>query len=237
HKWRVGPTRSQAEVPAPTLRAGLDAVLAQLTSPGGALKDISELRAVGHRVVHGGEKLVHPCVITPEVKEIISSCAQFAPLHNPANLAGIEAAQAALPKATHVAVFDTAFHGELPPHAYLYAVPYELYLERGVRRYGFHGPSHQFMAASASEFLKTDLSRLKLITCHLGGGASVSAIDGGRSVDTSMGMTPLEGLVMGTRSGDVDPALAIVLGRQGMTPDAIDEALNRRSGLLGLSGV
>ncbi|HYI01240.1 acetate/propionate family kinase [Hyalangium sp.] len=237
HKWRVGPTRSQAEIPAPTMRAGLDAVLAQLTSPGGALKDISELRAVGHRVVHGGEKLVRPCVITAEVKDIIAKCAQFAPIHNPANLAGIEAAQAALPKATHVAVFDTAFHGELPPHSYLYAVPYELYLERGVRRYGFHGPSHQFMAASASEFLKTDLSRLKLITCHLGGGASVCAIDGGRSVDTSMGMTPLEGLVMGTRSGDVDPALSIVLGRQGMTPDAIDETLNRKSGLLGLSGV
>ncbi len=237
HKWRVGPTRSQAEIQAPTMRAGLDAVLAQLTSPGGALKDISELRAVGHRVVHGGEKLVRPCVITPEVKDIIAKCAQFAPIHNPANLAGIEAAQAALPKATHVAVFDTAFHGELPPHSYLYAVPYELYLERGVRRYGFHGPSHQFMAASASEFLKTDLSRLKLITCHLGGGASVCAIDGGRSVDTSMGMTPLEGLVMGTRSGDVDPALSIVLGRQGMTPDAIDESLNRKSGLLGLSGV
>ncbi|HEX8704968.1 MAG TPA: acetate/propionate family kinase [Myxococcaceae bacterium] len=237
HKWRVGTTRSQAELAAPNTRSGLDAVLAQLTGPGGALKDVSELRAVGHRVVHGGEKLVRPCVITPEVKEIIAKCAQFAPIHNPANLAGIEAAEAALPKATHVAVFDTAFHGELPPHAFTYAVPYELYLERGVRRYGFHGPSHQFMAASASEFLKTDLSRLKLITCHLGGGASVCAIDGGRSVDTSMGMSPLEGLVMGTRSGDVDPALSIVLGRQGMTPDAVDEALNRKSGLLGISGV
>jgi acetate kinase len=237
HKWRVGTTRSQAELSAPNTRAGLDAVLAQLTGPGGALKDVSELRAVGHRVVHGGEKLVRPIVITPEVKDIIGKCAQFAPIHNLANLAGIEAAEAALPKATHVAVFDTAFHGELPPHSFVYAVPYELYLERGVRRYGFHGPSHQFMAASASEFLKTDLSRLKLITCHLGGGASVCAIDGGRSVDTSMGMTPLEGLVMGTRSGDVDPALSIVLGRQGMTPDAVDEALNRKSGLLGISGV
>jgi acetate kinase len=237
HKWRVGATRSEAELSAPNTRAGLDAVLAQLTGPGGALKDVSELRAVGHRVVHGGEKLVRPCVITPEVKDIIARCAQFAPIHNPANLAGIEAAEAALPKATHVAVFDTAFHGELPPHSFIYAVPYELYLERGVRRYGFHGPSHQFMAASASEFLKTDLSRLKLITCHLGGGASVCAIDGGRSVDTSMGMTPLEGLVMGTRSGDVDPALSIVLGRQGMTPDAVDEVLNRKSGLAGISGV
>ncbi len=237
HKWRVGATRSEAAIPGATLRGALEAVLQALTRPGGALANLEELRAVGHRVVHGGEKLVRPCVITDEVKQIISSCAQFAPIHNPANLAGIEAAQAALPKAVHVAVFDTAFHAELSPHAFVYAVPYELYLERGVRRYGFHGPSHQFMAASASEFLKTDLSRLKLITCHLGGGASVCAVDGGRSVDTSMGMTPLEGLVMGTRSGDVDPALSIVLGRQGMTPDAVDEVLNRKSGLLGLSGV
>ncbi|MHB8872070.1 MAG: acetate/propionate family kinase, partial [Myxococcaceae bacterium] len=237
HKWRVGSTAQEADVAAPTLRAGLELVLSQLTGPGGALKDLTELRAVGHRVVHGGETLVQPTVIDDKVKETISRCAQFAPIHNPANLAGIEAAQAVLPNAVHVAVFDTAFHADLPPHAYVYAVPYELYLERGLRRYGFHGPSHQFMAASASEFLKTDLSRLKLITCHLGGGASICAIDGGRSVETSMGMTPLEGLVMGTRSGDVDPALAIVLGRQGMTADQIDEVLNRKSGLLGLSGV
>ena len=237
HRWQVGATKSQAELAAPTHREGLDMVLTQLTAPGGPIKDLKELRAVGHRVVHGGEKLVQPCVITPAVKEIIKACAQFAPIHNPANLAGIEAAQAVLPDASHVAVFDTAFHGELPAHAFTYAVPYEYYLERGVRRYGFHGPSHQFMAQSASEFLKTDLTRLKLITCHLGGGASVCAIDGGKSVDVSMGMTPLEGLMMGTRSGDVDPALAIFLGRQGMSPDAVDEALNRKSGLLGVSGV
>ncbi len=237
HKWQVGPTKSQTEIAAPNHREGLDVVLKQLTAAGGPIKDFAELRAVGHRVVHGGEKLVLPCVITPEVKAVISACAQFAPIHNPANLAGIEAAQAVLPNAAHVAVFDTAFHGELPAHSYVYAVPYELYLERGVRRYGFHGPSHQYMAHSAAEFLKTDLSRLKLITCHLGGGASVCAIDAGKSVDTSMGMTPLEGLIMGTRSGDVDPALAIVLGRQGMGPDVVDDILNRKSGLLGVSGV
>ncbi|MBS1149290.1 MAG: Acetate kinase [Myxococcaceae bacterium] len=237
HKWQVGATKAQAEISAATYGQGLEVVLKQLTAPGGPIKDLEELRAVGHRVVHGGEKLVHPCVITAEVKEIIKACAQFAPIHNPANLAGIEAAQAVLPKAVHVAVFDTAFHGELPEHSFVYAVPYELYLERGVRRYGFHGPSHQFMAHSAAEFLKTDLSRLKLVTCHLGGGASVCAIDAGKSVDTSMGMTPLEGLMMGTRSGDVDPALAIVLGRQGMSPDTVDETLNRKSGLLGVSGV
>jgi acetate kinase len=237
HKWSRGGTKSEETVSAPDVKAGLACVLSKLTGQGGVLADISELRAVGHRVVHGGEKLVKPCKVTPEVKEIIATCASFAPIHNPANLAGIEAAEAALPGATHVAVFDTAFHGELSPHAYVYALPYELYLERGLRRYGFHGPSHQFMAQSASEFLKTDLSRLKLITCHLGGGASVTAIDGGRSVDTSMGMTPLEGLMMGTRSGDVDPALAILLGRQGMSPEKVDEMLNRKSGLLGVSGV
>ncbi|MBI3180767.1 MAG: acetate/propionate family kinase [Myxococcales bacterium] len=237
HRWRANGRASQAAIEAPSVRAGLDAVLQHLIGPEGSLKVLSELKAVGHRVVHGGEKLVRPCVVTEEVKEVIRACAKFAPIHNPANLAGIEAAQAMLPQATHVAVFDTAFHAELPPHAYVYAVPYELYLERGLRRYGFHGPSHQYMAAMASEYLKTDLSRLKLVTCHLGGGASVCAIDGGRSVDTSMGMTPLEGLVMGTRSGDVDPALAIVLGRLGNSAEEIDQVLNRRSGLLGLSGV
>jgi acetate kinase len=212
------------------LRAALDEVLARAGDGG-------ELRAVGHRVVHGGEKLVRPVVVTEDVKRVIRECAVFAPLHNPANLEGIEAAQAALPNATHVAVFDTAFHAELPPSAYLYAIPYELYLEKGVRRYGFHGPSHQYMAMCAAEHLKTDLSRLKLVTCHLGGGASVCAIDGGKSVDTSMGMTPLEGLVMGTRSGDVDPALALVLSRHGLDAATIDELLNKKSGLLGVSGV
>ncbi len=237
HTLRVGDTQVVEKISAPDAEAGLKALLARLTGPGGALKDVGELAAVGHRVVHGGEKLVRPCLITEEVKATIRECAQFAPLHNPANLAGIEAAQAVLPGVKHVAVFDTAFHAELPPQAFMYAVPYELYLTRGLRRYGFHGPSHQFMAASAAEVLRTELTRLKLITCHLGGGASVCAIDGGKSVETSMGMTPLEGLVMGTRSGDVDPALAIVLGRMGMGPEQVDELLNRKSGLLGLSGV
>src|SRR5205814_10472105 len=135
------------------------AVLGTLTGEGGVLRDLGELRAVGHRVVHGGEKLVRPVVVTPAVKDVIRSCAQFAPIHNPANLAGIDAAETALPGVPQVAVFDTAFHADIPPQAYVYALPYELYLERGVRRYGFHGPSHQYMAASASEYLKTDLSR------------------------------------------------------------------------------
>ena len=164
HRWQHGPNRNEAVFAAPTMKEALQAVLSALTGPGGALVDASELRAVGHRVVHGGEQLTTPTVITPEVKATIAACAQFAPLHNPANLAGIEAAQAVLPAATHVAIFDTAFHADLPPHAYLYGIPHELYVERGLRRYGFHGPSHQYMAASASEFLKTDPSRLKLIT-------------------------------------------------------------------------
>ncbi len=193
--------------------------------------------AIGHRVVHGGERLVAPAKIDARVEQIIAECAVFAPLHNPVNLAGILAAKEVFPTLPHVAVFDTAFHAHLPAHAFTYAVPHELYLQQGVRRYGFHGPSHQFMALSAAEHLKTDLSRLKLVTCHLGGGASVAAVDGGVSVDTSMGMTPLEGLVMGTRSGDLDPAIPLQLARNGMSFDAIDELLNKRSGLAGLSGL
>jgi acetate kinase len=215
-------------------QGGLAAAFAEVSArlPAG-----SKVDAVGHRVVHGGEDLVDPAVVDDRVKQTIRECAVFAPIHNLANLAGIEAAELAFPGVKHVAVFDTAFHGDLPPHAYLYALPYEMYLERGLRRYGFHGPSHQYMAVSAAEHLKTDLSRLKLITCHLGGGASVCAVENGVSIDTSMGMTPLEGLVMGTRSGDVDPALALILGRQGMNAEQIDELLNRKSGLLGISGV
>ncbi len=213
----------------------LRAVLSHLSK--GALPDPSALAAVGHRVVHGGEQLIAPTPIDERVEKTIEACARYAPLHNPANLAGIRAAKAVFSGAPHVAVFDTAFHAELPAHAFTYAVPYELYLQKGVRRYGFHGPSHQFMALSAAEHLRTDVSRLKLVTCHLGGGASVCAIDGGVSVDTSMGMTPLEGLVMGTRSGDVDPSLALLLARDGMSADQIDELFNRRSGLAGLSGI
>jgi acetate kinase len=215
----------------------LRAILGHLTRPGGPLVDPGALSAVGHRVVHGGEQLIAPTRIDDKVLSTIDACARFAPLHNPVNLAGIRAAQEVFPQVPHVAVFDTAFHAQLPPHAFTYAVPHELYLQRGVRRYGFHGPSHQFMALSAAEHLRTDLTRLKLVTCHLGGGASVAAIDGGVSVDTSMGMTPLEGLVMGTRCGDLDPAIPLQLARDGMTFDQIDDLLNRKSGLAGISGL
>jgi len=213
------------------------AILAHLTRGGGPLSEPGALGAVGHRVVHGGERLIAPTRIDDKVEEIIAECARFAPLHNPVNLAGIRAAREVFPSVPHVAVFDTAFHAQLPPHAYTYAIPHDLYLQKGVRRYGFHGPSHQFMALSAAEHLQTDLSKLKLVTCHLGGGASVAAIDGGISVETSMGMTPLEGLVMGTRSGDLDPAIPLLLAKDGMTFDAIEELLNRKSGLAGLSGL
>jgi acetate kinase len=220
-----------------TAAEALRAILAHLTRGGGPLTEPGALGAVGHRVVHGGEQLIAPTTIDDKVEAIIEECAVYAPLHNPVNLAGIRAAREVFPAVPHIAVFDTAFHAQLPPHAYTYAVPQDLYLQKGVRRYGFHGPSHQYMAHSAAEFLRTDLSRLKLITCHLGGGASIAAIDGGVSVETSMGMTPLEGLVMGTRAGDLDPAIPLLLARDGLGYDEIDDLLNRRSGLAGMSGI
>ena len=219
------------------VHAALASILAHLAREDGPLRNPGELGAVGHRVVHGGEELVTPVVIDERVEKIIERCAVYAPLHNPSNLEGIRAARAALGAVPQVAVFDTAFHAELPSAALTYGIPYELYLSKGIRRYGFHGPSHQYMALCASEHLKTDLSRLKLVTCHLGGGASVCAIRGGVSIDTSMGMTPLEGLVMGTRSGDLDPAVPLLLARDGLSTNDVDELLNRRSGLAGISGV
>ncbi|MBA3460431.1 MAG: acetate/propionate family kinase [Deltaproteobacteria bacterium] len=226
----------EVQVDGTSVSNALRAILEHLTRPGGPLPDPSALGAVGHRVVHGGEQLIAPTKIDDKALAVIDDCARFAPLHNPVNAAGIRAAQQVFPGVPHVAVFDTAFHAQLPPHVFTYALPHELYTKQGVRRYGFHGPSHQFMALSAAEHLKTDLSRLKLVTCHLGGGASVSAIDGGISVETSMGMTPLEGLVMGTRCGDLDPAIPLILARGGMPVDEIETLLNKQSGLAGLSG-
>jgi acetate kinase len=232
HVHEAGSEAVDGRTPAAALRA----VMTHLTRAGGPLQD-GGVDAVGHRVVHGGEHLVAPVRIDERVERVIEECAAFAPLHNPVNLAGIRAAREIFPSQEHVAVFDTAFHAQLPEHAARYAVPQELYLKHGVRRYGFHGPSHQYMAQCAAEFLRTDLSRLKLITCHLGGGCSAAAIDGGVSVETSMGMAPLEGLVMGTRSGDLDPGVVLLLAKQGMAPEAIDDLLNRKSGLAGLSDI
>ncbi|MEJ7597956.1 MAG: acetate/propionate family kinase [Kofleriaceae bacterium] len=233
HIHEDGSTPIEGRTAADALRA----ILSHLTRTGGPLPEPGALGAVGHRVVHGGEQLIVPTLIDDKAISIIEQCSVYAPLHNPVNLAGIRAAREVFPSVPQVAVFDTAFHAQLPPHAYTYAIPHELYLQKGIRRYGFHGPSHQFMALSAAEHLRTDLSRLKLVTCHLGGGASVAAIDGGISVETSMGMTPLEGLVMGTRCGDLDPAIPLQLARDGMTFDQIDQLLNRESGLAGLSGI
>ncbi len=201
-----------------------------------ALGDV-EIGAVGHRVVHGGEALTQPALVTDEVVAAIEACVPLAPLHNPANLAGLQAARAALPSVPHVAVFDTAFHHTLPRRARTYAIDQALAREHGVRRYGFHGTSHAFVAAEAARHLGQPLNRLRLVTCHLGNGASVCAVEHGHSVETSMGMTPLEGLVMGTRSGDLDPGALLALLRAGaLDVAALDEHLNRRAGLLGLSG-
>lgn len=203
-----------------------------------ALAWVSEsLVAVGHRVVHGGEAFTSSVVIDDNVKENIKKVANMAPLHNPANLQGIESAMQAFPALPHVATFDTAFFQSLPKHSYLYALPYKLYEEKSVRRYGFHGSSHQFVSAEAAKLVNKPLSEANLIIAHLGNGCSISAIHQGKAVDTSLGFTPLEGLVMGTRCGDLDPSLPSWLANElNMTPDEVAELLNKQSGLLGISG-
>jgi acetate kinase len=217
----------------PDHAAGFETIVRALERAG--LGD--DLGAIGHRVVHGGAEFTAPTMIDDEVLKRIRAQVPLAPLHNPANLTGIEVATELRPELPQVAVFDTAFHAGLPPRAYRYAVPDEVHREHGVRRYGFHGTSHAFVAKRAAEHLGRPLEDLALITLHLGNGASVTAIDGGRSVETSMGLSPLEGLVMGTRSGDLDPAVVFHLIRQAeMTPDEVETLLNRKSGLLGLCG-
>jgi len=203
----------------------------------GVIKDTSEIAAVGHRVVHGGEKFQDPWIINHDVLDDIEKNIPLAPLHNPANLTGIRVAGSVFPNVPQVAVFDTAFHQTLPRQAFMYALPHDLYDTHRIRRYGFHGTSHAYVAGRAAAFLNTHLDRLNLITLHLGSGASAAAIQNGKSVDTSMGLTPLEGLVMGTRSGDVDPAVPFFLSRHlKMSLDEIDSVFNRQSGLKGLCG-
>jgi acetate kinase len=216
----------------------LKAALDRLTDPKiGVIQEVSELTAVGHRVVHGSDKYSNPVEIDDQVLADIRRFAPLAPLHNPIQAQGIEWARELLPDIPHVAVFDTSFHQTMPEHAYRYALPEELYTKDSIRRYGFHGPSHQYVALMAATYLKKRFSRLKIITCHLGEGASACAIDHGRSIDTTMGLTPLEGLMMVTRSGDIDPAIVLHLMRKGMSADEIDHLLNRESGLKGLSGL
>jgi len=204
----------------------------------GAVQDASQLFGIGHRVVHGGEKFKEPILINEKVIDTIRRLIPLAPLHNPANLLGIEVAMQSAPEVPHVAVFDTAFHQSIPVHAFRYAIPQDLYEAHHVRRYGFHGTSHYYVAKQAAKLLDRPLKTLNLITLHLGNGASAAAVKRGKSIDTSMGMTPLEGLIMGTRSGDIDPAIIFYLGRQtGLGRDAVESILNKDSGLKGICGV
>ena len=229
----------EADVAMPTHSEAIQAVLNALVDPAnGVISSMREIDAVGHRVVHGGEKFAKSVLITDEVMAAIEECNPLAPLHNPANIIGIKACQALMPNTPMVAVFDTAFHQTMPPVAYTYALPYEYYTQDKVRRYGFHGTSHKYVAGRAAAMLGKPVEELKLISCHLGNGSSVTAIDGGKSVDTSMGFTPLAGLPMGTRSGDLDAGiLEYLMNKHGYSIDEMLNILNKKSGVLGISGV
>ncbi|HJC22742.1 MAG TPA: acetate kinase [Candidatus Eisenbergiella merdavium] len=218
-------------------KEAISLVLKALTNPEkGAVKDLSEIGAVGHRIVHGGESFSKATLITAEVKKAIEDCCDLAPLHNPANLIGIEACEALMPSVPMVAVFDTAFHQTMPEESYLYALPYHYYKDYRIRRYGFHGTSHDYVSGRAAAVLGKPIEELKIIVCHLGNGASVSAVKNGKCVDTSMGLTPLEGLVMGTRSGDIDPAIVeFIANKEGKSISEILRILNKESGVYGVS--
>jgi acetate kinase len=238
HKLADGRQVVQGNVAVQNHREAIRLVLATLTHPEhGVLASTGEIDAVGHRVVHGGERFARSIRIDAEVMQALRDHMDLAPLHNPPNITGIEAVTDILPHVPQVGVFDTAFHQTMPPHAYIYALPYEFYERYRIRRYGFHGTSHRYVAQEAARFLDRPLAELRLVTCHLGNGASVAAVKYGRSVDTSMGFTPLEGLMMGTRCGDLDPAVVLFLmEEEGLDPDQANELLNKKSGLLGVSG-
>ena len=227
------------ETPMPSHKDAVKLVLdALVDSKHGVISAINEIKACGHRVVHGGEAFSVSVVINATVKKGLEECSQLAPLHNPANIIGIEACEASLPGVPQVAVFDTSFHQTMPEKAFLYALPYEYYEKYKIRRYGFHGTSHRFVSAEAAKMIGKPIESLKLISCHLGNGASVCAIANGKSVDTSMGLTPLEGLAMGTRAGDLDPAVvAFVAEKEGLSAQGVTDVLNKKSGVLGVSGV
>jgi len=220
-------------------KQGLNQLLHIITDKDkGILEDISQISAIGHRVVHGGEKFFQPSLIDEGIVDAIRELIPLAPLHNPPNLAGIEAARSLLPQTPQVAVFDTAFHQSLPRKAFLYGLPYEYYKKYGIRKYGFHGTSHEYVCQKTSTLMNIPLEKSRIITCHLGNGCSITAIQGGKSIDTSMGFTPLEGLVMGTRCGDMDPALVLWLLEQvGLSSTELEDILNTKSGLLGISGI
>jgi acetate kinase len=221
-------------------RIAMRHVFDALTDPEtGAIKDVSEIAAIGHRVLHGGSEITRSVIIDQKVEDTVERMSHLGPLHNPPNLMGIRAAMQLMPEAPQVAVFDTAFHQTMPPHAYIYALPYELYTEQGIRRYGFHGTSHKYVSARGRKFLaEKGFPNGKIITCHLGNGVSFTAVVDGKCIDTSMGLTPAEGLMMGTRSGDIDPAIIPFLQKElGYTAEDSDNLINKRSGLLGVSGI
>ena len=210
----------------------------KLTDPEiGVIKSLSEVAAVGHRVLHGGEKITAPMLVTEEVKAVIRECFPLGPLHNPPNLAGIEACETAMAGVPNVGVFDTQFHQTMPPEAYMYAIPYEYYKKHGIRKYGFHGTSHHYVTLATAKFLNQEMENTDIITCHLGNGCSMAAIKNGKVIDTTMGLTPLEGLMMGTRSGDMDPAAVLRMVDLGNTAKEVDNILNKKSGLFGVGGI
>ena len=235
----AGKDKVRIETPMPNHTVAVQLVIDALTNAEhGVIKSLDEIGAVGHRVVHGGEKFASSVVITDEVMKAIEECNDLAPLHNPANLIGINSCKEIMPNVPMVAVFDTAFHQTMPEKAYLYGLPYEYYEKYKVRRYGFHGTSHDYVSTRAAQLLGKKREDLKIIVCHLGNGASVSAVDHGKCVDTSMGLTPLEGLIMGTRSGDMDPAICdFICQKEGLTSAEMNTVLNKKSGVLGMSGV
>ena len=236
---KTGLDKEITEAAMPTHKQAIQMVLdALVNEKTGAIKSLSEIDAVGHRVVHGGEKFASSTVLTPEVLKAIEECNDLAPLHNPANLIGIDVCSELMPGVPQVGVFDTAFHQTMPEEAYLYALPYSLYKEHGVRRYGAHGTSHYFVSREVAEYVGKPADQVNAIICHLGNGGSVSVVRNGKCIDTSMGLTPLEGLVMGTRCGDIDPAIVFYLYKNlGMSMDQIEETLVKKSGLLGLTEV
>lgn len=227
------------EVELPDHKAALDLVIKSIVDPEiGAIKSVKEIGAVGHRVVHGGEDFSKSVLIDDEVMKAIEKNVELAPLHNPPNIMGINACKELMPEVPQVAAFDTAFHNTIPPVNYMYAIPYEYYEKYRIRRYGFHGTSHQYVAIRAAEMIGKPLESCNFITCHLGNGSSVTCIRHGKSLDTTMGFTPLEGLIMGTRSGDIDPAIVtFIMEKEGLNPSEMNNILNKKSGVLGISGI
>ncbi len=239
HKYEAKGETVKSDAKLTDHKVAISAVIDMLlNSETGVIKSLKEIDAVGHRVVHGGEFFTKSAIVTEEVKNAIRECIDLAPLHNPANLLGIEVCEELIKGVKQVAVFDTAFHQTMPEKAFLYSIPYEMYEKHRVRRYGFHGTSHLFVSTEGAKMMGKPVEELKLITCHLGNGASICAIDRGKSVDTSMGLTPLEGLTMGTRSGDLDPAvISFIMDKEGITAKEVESMLNKKSGVLGISGV